>query len=241
MGDTRRPDRAITIDEMLKCQELLETDWKQASSKEERFGLAKMGVALCVGYSSGLRGEELAKMSLGGTLAVFQESVKHPRFPHVTVALRGRFKGETGEKNHHLILVPVTRSGLGNLTWVRRLLVNQTSAFGTVTGQLLGPKARIRDLDPHLHGLLRRVQRLWPEVLGPSVDIEVSYSFGRSIRRGSTAQAQNVRLPREVIEANQRWRKVERAKGKTPGFGMMETYTDVRAALESLLRYSEPL
>jgi hypothetical protein len=94
MGDTRRPDRAITIDEMLKCQVLLEADWKQASSKEERFAVAKMGVALCLGFSSGLRGEELEKMTLGDTLRVFKDSVNHPRFPHATVALRGRFKGE---------------------------------------------------------------------------------------------------------------------------------------------------
>jgi hypothetical protein len=37
-------------------------------------------------------------MTLGDTLRVFKDSVNHPRFPHATVALRGRFMGETGAK-----------------------------------------------------------------------------------------------------------------------------------------------
>jgi hypothetical protein len=59
MRDTRRPDRAIAIDKMLKCHAFFETDWKRASSKEESLGVTKMGVTL--------RGEEHGKMILCGT------------------------------------------------------------------------------------------------------------------------------------------------------------------------------
>jgi len=53
----------------------------------------------------------------------------------------------------------------------------------------------------------------------------------RSLRRGATAEAQNARIPTNVIEANHRWRKVARAKGMTPGMSMME-------CMSLLVRYS---
>jgi hypothetical protein len=69
--------------------------------------------------------------------------------------------------------------------------------------------------------------------------------FQRSIRRGSTAQTRNERVPKDVINGNNRWRAEVAAKeGRAAAFGgnMMErSYTDVRAAVESLLRYSEAL
>jgi hypothetical protein len=47
-----------------------------------------------------------------------------------------------------------------------------------------------------------------------------------------------------VIDGSNRWRSQESAKGgRTATFGdnMMERYTDVNAAIESLLRYSKTL
>ena len=56
--------------------------------------------------------------------------------------------------------------------------------------------------------------------------------------RGSNTQARNQRVPADVISLNNRWRAQEKAGGRRPRFQMMEHYTDVRAALPSLLRYS---
>jgi hypothetical protein len=99
-------------------------------------------------------------------------------------------------------------------------------------------RAQIGDLDPMLHAVLKRVQLQWPIVIPDSVDIENEYSMFRSITRGSTSQAQNVQLPKEVIEANNRWRKALKARGLTPGMSMMERYSEARACVLMLIRYS---
>jgi hypothetical protein len=66
-------------------------------------------------------------------------------------------------------------------------------------------RATIADLDVEFHKLLRRVQKKCPSLIPDSVDIGEEYSVYRALRRGATSQAQNVVIPKEVIEANNRW------------------------------------
>jgi hypothetical protein len=68
------------------------------------------------------------------------------------------------------------------------------------------------------------------------------YSIRRSLQRGSTTQARNVKVPRDVINLNNRWRVEDASAFRSAAPGeMMENYTDVLAAVETLLQYSEPL
>jgi hypothetical protein len=71
-----------------------------------------------------------------------------------------------------------------------------------------------------------------------TVNVKEEYSVYRSLRRGATTEAQNVQVPSEVIEANNRWRKHSRSRGLTPGMSMMERYTDAKASVPSLIRFS---
>jgi hypothetical protein len=73
------------------------------------------------------------------------------------------------------------------------------------------------------------------------VVVSEEYSAFRSLRRGATAEAQNARVPKEVIEANNRWRKHSRSRGLTPGMSMMERYTDAKASVPALVRFSESM
>jgi hypothetical protein len=79
------------------------------------------------------------------------------------------------------------------------------------------------DLDPAFHEVLKRVQERWPHAIQAAVKVEDDYSVRRSLRRGSTSQAQNQGIPESVVEANQRWRKHERSQEVLPSMGMMET------------------
>ena len=45
----------------------------------------------------------------------------------------------------------------------------------------------------------------------------------------------------DAIDLNNRWRKIENAKGRRPSMGMRQHYTEVKLALKALLRYSEAL
>jgi hypothetical protein len=73
------------------------------------------------------------------------------------------------------------------------------------------------------------------------VDVEAEYDIARSERSGVTAHAQNQCIPKEVIEANNRWRKHEKARGMRPGMCMMEHYSDAKASVKMLIRFSQGL
>jgi hypothetical protein len=104
-----------------------------------------------------------------------------------------------------------------------------------------GKRMSIAEMDEHLHVVLLEVQRQFPLVLSDTVNVQDEFSVYRSLRRGATSEAQNAQIPKEVIEANNRWRKLCRAKGLTPGGSMMERYTDARISVQSLTRFSNEL
>jgi hypothetical protein len=104
----------------------------------------------------------------------------------------------------------------------------------------LGAPIRISELDEVFHRNLVALQERAPELLGPGVDVERSYSFRRSVRRGSTTHALNRGVPGEVIDANNRWRK-ERAGNRDPSLPMLQMYTDAVASVDLNIRYSQSL
>ena len=57
--------------------------------------------------------------------------------------------------------------------------------------------------------------------------IREEYSTNRSLRRGSSTHAQNIIIPKMVIEPQNIRRKFEREKGKIPKLGMLETYANI--------------
>jgi hypothetical protein len=101
-----------------------------------------------------------------------------------------------------------------------------------------GTRASTAELDILLHRTLERVQKKWLSVIPDTVNVKEEFSVYCSLRRGATAEAQNVQVPAEVIEANNRWRKHSRSRGLTPGMPMMERYTDAKASVPSLIRFS---
>jgi hypothetical protein len=247
MGDIWIPDRALTIREILCCQTLLEADWELFDGDVDgRLRTALTAVMLIGGFTGALRGEEIVRMDLGAMRKHWNESMEHPDAPHVPLMLAGRFKREIGEKLFCQPLALVSKSGLQIRLWMFRLI----EAYGNV-GIVNGPvfrkagktpgtirRAQVGDLDPMFHAILKRVQLRWPSVIPDSVNVEGETSAFRSIRRGSTSEAQNAQLAKEIIEANNRWRKAMKARGLTPGMSMMERYSEARASVPTLIRYS---
>jgi hypothetical protein len=99
--------------------------------------------------------------------------------------------------------------------WLQQL-VDPYERKGIIKGPLIGTlkngklvKSRITDHDPRYHAYLRRVQMRAPEVLNPKVKVEDEASLLRSVRKGSVAQARNMQIPKDVIDSNNCWRKVE--------------------------------
>jgi len=68
--------------------------------------------------------------------------------------------------------------------------------------------------------------------------VEDEYSVKRSLQRRSTTEAQNRGIPKEVIEANNRWRNHMHVNGALPSMSMIGRYTDAKASAELLVRFS---
>jgi hypothetical protein len=247
MGDVWIPDRAITIDELQAALGILDKDWDRVKDlgTEERLGVAVQGVLFSTGFASGLRGEELPRIDIASLRKHWSEAVNHPRICHIPLCLKGRFKRQVGEKTFVQPLAYETKSGIKIGVWMKRLL-RAYQELGIHSGPLFRKgkgvqRAKVTDLDMVFWDVLYRVQETLPHIISPSVIIHEEYSVMRSLRRGVTSHAQNIRMPKELIETNNRWRKYDRARGMTPGMSMFERYSDARANLESLVHFSEAL
>jgi hypothetical protein len=252
MGDVWIPDRALLKREFMYCLVLLEEDWVFYSGAEDGGGKLKTAlsaVMLLAGWFAALRGEEIIRVDVGQMRLHWIESTSHEDAPHIPLMLSGRFKREVGEKLFCQPLAMESKSGVKIGRWFWRaleMLAAQNITSGPmfrVRGKTVGSvrRATTADLNPNLIDLLERVRKRWSNVFGQDVNIRNDFNIGRSLRRGVTAEAQNVGIPKEVIEANNRWRKHSRAKGLTPGMTMMERYSDAKASVPTLVRFSKEL
>jgi len=191
-----------------------------------------------------LRGEEVPRIDLGGIRKFWNEARGYGRKPHVPLVLAGRFKGMIGERLYVQPLAERSRSGIPYLLWTERA-ISEMIVVGVSTGPVFrtvnknSGKVSRATLDILFHGILKRVQALRPDIIQNSVNVEDEYSMKRSVRRGATAEAQNRNIPRGVIEANNRWRKHMHAQGSLPLMSMIERYSDAKATVELLVRFSE--
>ena len=241
MGDCSIPDRALGIDILVEMFRILEAEWLKSGYNS--FELAMEGALYIIGFCCALRGEEMPKADLFGTQTHFESSGKYNP-PHVVVALIGRFKGESGTRYHLMPLVEKTRSGLEPRKWIGRLIEcykERNITHGPLFRGKDNAKMAQREMTQIFHRRLIEVQRTRSDLISEDVDIEEVYNVSRSFRRGSTSRAIDRGLPPEVSEANNRWRKFERAKAAEPSLSMREKYTDVKLAVNSLLRYSQEM
>jgi len=247
MGDICIQNRPVTIDELHKCLSILRSRLDGESQLEPRLKTALTGFMLAVGFCAGLRGEDILKVDLGGMRSYWDEGINHPKFPHVPLILVGRFKGEKVGKIFVQPLSVCSNSGIDVRFWCYEGIITYDK-LSVDSGPMFredlkhaGKRAKMVDLDLALHEILKEVQDLHPEVITKSVDIEEEYSIFRSLRRGVTSHAQNVKIDKSIIEANNCWRKHARSNGMLPGMSMLERYSDAKASIPTLIRFSSQL
>jgi hypothetical protein len=216
MGDAWHPDKQLTIEGLLASLSLLEDDWKRYwALQHPRMEIELLAAALVIGYCGALRGEEIPKAGLEHLSKRLSEGLAHSASPHVPIALLGRFKRQVGVKLFFLPLALISASGIETGLWVTRLVATYRE-LGISSGPLFrvwtksGTKgyhwAKVRDLDPLLHDVLKRVQNKSPHIISPDLIVAEEFSMSRSLRRGATTQARVQSIPVEVISANNRWR-----------------------------------
>jgi hypothetical protein len=163
---------------------------------------------------------------------------------HMVITLLGWFNGETGENYHLLCIVDVTNHGLKPRKWVGRLL-EQYQKLGIENGPFFrddkGDKAQSRFFEPKFFDRLEQVRCIKPHWMASVGDVEEEFGVSRSFRRGATSGAVNSGLPPDVIDVNNRWRKMHMAGANQPAMSLREHYTDVRLTLNQRLKFSRAL
>ena len=154
--------------------------------------------------------------------------------PHVVAPLLGRFKNEVGERYHLVLLTPVTSSGIQMHYWLE-LLIEAREHKGRVRGPAFcvqdGKAEYSRVYEACFHEVLGEIQLSRPDLIPLSIDVPEDYGVGRSFRRGSDLEALARGVSPLDVDAMNRWRSIEKAKGRRPAHASMrEYYADVRIA-----------
>ena len=254
MGDKVRQDRAISVDQMKALMEEFEKDWTalapEGNQDGEREKVLFGALFAVVAWVVALRGEEVPLMDLAGSRKHFSSAVltglneDGVDLSHAVIALLGRFKGETGEKYHYMVTVLKTKSGIEPAKWIGRMLKwykDRGVKNGPVFRKKNGKPGKAKDYEREIFERLERIQKEQPKILDPSIDIMEEFGMSRSFRRGSDSRAYTEKLGVPIINLNNRWRKVEAAKGKSVSFQMYEHYADISLLLSAFLEYSRAM
>ena len=206
-----------------------------------------------ISFVASLRGPEGLKIDLSTLKRHINQgketksSTKGSLPSHVILPLRGRFKGESGERCHLLPLANYSKSGI-QIRSTLELLINARSemphlkshwAFVTERDE----KLSFQEMNKMFHDGLEKVKEEDSEdLLGLlNTDIHEEYSINRSCRRGSATHAQNQKIPEATIRMQNRWSMIETSKGRRPNFNMVETYSDIEYLIPAIIQYSGQL
>ena len=148
--------------------------------------------------------------------------------PHVTIALLGHFKGETGVDQHLISLANESVSELKTRWWIEKL-VSVCQAEGQVHGPAFasahGGLASSADYNAVFRKYLGQVQDKTDFISGET-DVDAQYSTFRTPRKSSTAQLERAGFGDEFVERMNRWRSQEGAKGRAVKCRMNTHYAD---------------
>ena len=215
MGDIWLPDKAVSRYVIDGSFWLLGRDWSDIweHDKNDVFALRRVATAACVilaGYFGGLRGDEINRVDLGVTRKHWEEATRHVGHPNVPLMLTGKFKKQKGLKLFSQPLASVTRDGRKIELWFYQMMfvlkqVNITTGPMFVTSK--GKAMSIAEMDTYFIPTLLAVQRKFSHIIPDTFDVAEFYSVYRSLRRGATSKALNVRIPEAVINMNNKWRK----------------------------------
>jgi hypothetical protein len=125
--------------------------------------------------------------------------------------------------------------------WIGRLL-QEYQELGISHGPLFrdgaGLPLRAGELEEDFFSRLEKTQDDQPDLISKDVDVSEELGIYRLFRRGATSEATNWKISAEVIDANNRWRKVKQAEGRQAGLNMRDHYTDVRLIVDLLVEFS---
>jgi hypothetical protein len=245
VGEVRKPDEIITIDVLHAVDKILEMEWANAKSSEQKRRICEMGAWMMGGFCTGLRGEEMLLVDMLGTLTSVQKLMKvGAPDPHFKFVIIGRTKGvQQDGKKFAIPCVKVTQAtGLRPGVWVKRLTDMKLSS-GESHGKLFVRKlrpAKLMEFEEDFYTVLERVQET-TELMSKEVCVRDACGISRSLRRGVTAHSKNMRIDKELRDAIHRWGKEANTKLGVARLDMGDTCTALESIMPLILEFSRAL
>jgi hypothetical protein len=257
MGYETKNQQAMPFMAVLRQLELIAQDIDDEDDVSQKAFLIRLGALIAILTAASLRGHEGFYLDITATMkhlrtgrdgVVPTGGVKRKVFtekeasslPEICLCLLGKFKGETGERYHSIVVANESMTGLKTRWWVERLMElckqegrSSGYAFKGADGKPISPSeynAAVR----HYIGLIQAE----PEGLIPEKAELIRYGISRSYRKTSETRALRAGIAKGDVETMNRWRKIERAKGKMPQFAMVDHYSNAEQLKTLTWRYS---
>ena len=219
-------------------RELLDSE----TTFERRRWIALSGCLFTLTFVLALRGNEALMLDLKGLINYFQQG-QQDNTSHMVVPLLGKFKGEDYTR-YHLLLVPnKSDSGVHPRMWAEWLIaakaaegITEGPAFSDQEGYVLTQQK----FNDELLEQLQWAKDTHPLLFSADMDLD-RIKVSRSFRKGSTSRAQDLDLSQQVIDANNRWRAFDQAKGSRPHLNLRDHYSSVRLMANKLLKYPQAM
>ena len=260
MGYDTKKQLDVPILVVVRILDLIRADVEAETSLDRKHRLIKLGALVAILTGASLRGHEGFYLDIagtrkrlargaGGTLPggkltkkLFTEE-EASNLPEVCICLLGKFKGETGERYHSIVLANRSSSGLAFRWWIEQLMdvcVVEQRASGCAFNEPDGSAPPSGEYNALVRHYLTVVAD--EGVAGFDADFDVMrYGISRTFRKTSETRARRARIPKEQVEVVNRWKTIERAKGRRPNLAMVDHYANAKELGTLTWRYSYAL
>ncbi|KAL3780370.1 hypothetical protein ACHAWO_009694 [Cyclotella atomus] len=201
MGYDTKKQLPLSILAIVKILELIKSDMEERDLEEARTTLSHLNDG---------RNGEIPKKFKKNQLLTETEVIK---LPSVCVCLIGKFKGETGERYHSIVLTNESTSGLQTRWWVEELMKlcaeeGRTSGFAFADVDNIPPDPT--EYNALFRQYLIRLQKHHPDLLSIKEDV-THYGISRSLCKSAVTCAGKAGLSDSEIGSVNRWQSVEQA------------------------------
>lgn len=260
MGYETKNQKAVPISAIIRQIEMIEADIDNAETQDQAHFLVKVATLITILTSASLRGHEGFYLDIAATqkhlssgkngtipgkaLTTKLMTEKEARnLPQVCVCLLGKFKGETGERYHSIIVANESTSGLRPRFWLEKLMEvchDEGRTSGYAFNNSDGSRPSPTEYNATVRQYFQAIQEEEDDLLDPNIDV-VRFGISRTYRKSAESMARAAGIPKDQVETMNRWRKIERAKGKMPQFDMADHYADAKQLGTLTWRYSYAL
>ena len=247
MGSITIQDTALSVQILMKILDQYEAEFSLTSTPVgRRRDIVMISSYLVMGFCCGLRGNEPFLME-ATALCEYIDKGKLHEDAYVCLPLMGRFKNEDGERNVIRFVVGKTASGIPVRRWIERLvgvLRSEGKDKGNLGPAFCVPNGNVisyRNMDGEFHRALQQVQEGHPELISWDLVVGELYHINRSLRKGVTTRATELKLSQTIIDMNNRWRTLQTNLGKKGLYKMSQLYLDGVQVLETYLAFNRDL